>query len=88
VVNFDLPLSLESYIHRIGRTGFARPPFRKTLLCYRCEETHEPDMLELELVSVFQGGTERKDWLSIWSAFAVLRLGVPGGQSWQADAKL
>jgi hypothetical protein len=31
-------------------------------------------------VSDFQGGTERKDWLSTWSVFAVMRLGVP----WEA----
>ena len=88
VVNYDLPTQVDSYVHRIGRTGrmgnsglaWSLVSFEETSMVSMLKNVHGLDLIESEIPEIKAEGKShfrrKKDWNEHSDMFGMVSLGI------------
>ena len=88
VVNYDLPTQVDSYVHRIGRTGrmgnsglaWSLVSFEETSMITMLKNVHGLDLIESEIPEINGEGksnfSKKKDWNEHSDMFGMVSLGI------------
>ena len=88
VVNYDLPTQVDSYVHRIGRTGrmgnsglaWSLVSFEETSMITMLKNVHGLDLIESEIPEIKGEGkshfSKKKDWNEHSDMFGMVSLGI------------